>query len=136
MTRSNSPVDKVLLDTDTLSEIVKGKNANVTAAAVAYRSAFNNFTFSTITIVEIIRGYQKRGSVAQLGGFMAALPLSELLPLDMDSAILAGQIAGRLESIGQLIGLPDTMIASIALQHDLTLVTGNQAHFQRVQSLG
>ncbi len=28
------------------------------------------------------------------------------------------------------------MIAAIALQHDLILVTGNQAHFQRIQVLG
>jgi tRNA(fMet)-specific endonuclease VapC len=129
-------VDKVLLDTDTLSEILKGKNAKVAAAAAAYQAAFNHYTFSTITVVEIISGYQRRGSLAQLGSFLATLPLSELLTLDLDSAVLAGQIAGRLESIGQPIGLADTMIAAIALQHQLTLATGNQAYFQRVQALG
>jgi tRNA(fMet)-specific endonuclease VapC len=126
----------VLLDTDTLSEVLKGKNPKINAAAVAYRTAFTYYTFSAITVVEITRGYQRRGSMAQLGRFLARLPLSEVLTLDLESAVLAGEIAGLLESVGQLIGLADTMIAAIALQHQLTLVTGNQAHFQRVQALG
>jgi predicted nucleic acid-binding protein len=28
------------------------------------------------------------------------------------------------------------MIAALALRHDLTLVTGNVAHYQRIQALG
>jgi tRNA(fMet)-specific endonuclease VapC len=34
------------------------------------------------------------------------------------------------------IGMADTMIAAIALHHNLELVTGNTSHFQRVQQLG
>jgi predicted nucleic acid-binding protein len=33
------------------------------------------------------------------------------------------------------IGIADSMIADIALEHGLELVTGNTAHFQRVQQL-
>ena len=49
---------------------------------------------------------------------------------------MAGRIAGELERTGQLIGLADPMIAAIALTHGLEMVTGNTAHFQRVQQLG
>jgi tRNA(fMet)-specific endonuclease VapC len=38
--------------------------------------------------------------------------------------------------IGQPIGTADPMITAIALHHGLELVTGNTAHFQRVQQLG
>jgi tRNA(fMet)-specific endonuclease VapC len=49
---------------------------------------------------------------------------------------LAGKIAGELQRIGQPIGIPDSMIAAIALEHRLELVTGNTPHFQRIQQLG
>ena len=53
-----------------------------------------------------------------------------------DTAELAGRIAGELERIGQPIGTADPMIAAIALHHGLELVTGNTAHFQRIQQIG
>jgi len=37
---------------------------------------------------------------------------------------------------GQPIGTADPMIAAIAIEHGLQLVTGNTAHFQRIQRLG
>jgi predicted nucleic acid-binding protein len=53
-----------------------------------------------------------------------------------EAAELAGRIAGDLERSGQTIGIADPMIAVIALTNGLELVTGNTAHFQRVQQLG
>ena len=64
------------------------------------------------------------------------LSLFESLTLDLSSAEIAGRIFGDLERTGQPIGRADPMIAAIALRHDLTLVTGNTAHYQRIQSLG
>jgi tRNA(fMet)-specific endonuclease VapC len=66
----------------------------------------------------------------------AAIALEEILPFDPPAAELAGRIAGELERIGQPIGTADPMIAAIALHHGLELVTGNTAHFQRVQQIG
>jgi tRNA(fMet)-specific endonuclease VapC len=43
---------------------------------------------------------------------------------------------GELDRTGQPIGTADSMIAAIALEHGLELVTGNTAHFPRVQQLG
>ena len=60
----------------------------------------------------------------------------EILPFDQPGAELAGRIAGDLERIGQPIGVADTMIAAVAIEHVLELVTGNTADFQRVQQLG
>jgi len=58
------------------------------------------------------------------------------LTLDEHSAELAGRICGDLERIGQPIGLADSMIAATALQYNLTLVTGNLSHYQRIQAIG
>ena len=51
-------------------------------------------------------------------------------------ALSSGHKATDLERTGQPIGRADPMIAAIALQHGLTLVTGNQSHYQRIQQLG
>jgi tRNA(fMet)-specific endonuclease VapC len=41
-----------------------------------------------------------------------------------------------LERTGQPIGFADTAIAAIALQNNLTLITGNLNHYQRIVNLG
>jgi len=59
-----------------------------------------------------------------------------VLILELHDAVLAGRIYADLERIGRPIGYPDSMIAAIALQRDITLVTGNLSHYQRIQVLG
>jgi tRNA(fMet)-specific endonuclease VapC len=56
--------------------------------------------------------------------------------LDHSAAELAGRIAGDLDRTGQTIGKADPMIAAIALNNGLELVTGNRSHYQRIQQLG
>jgi tRNA(fMet)-specific endonuclease VapC len=129
-------VNKSLLDTDILSEIGKGIDANVARNAAAYRKAFGRYTLSVITIMEIVRGFQKNQSTGRLQRFLNAIASEEILYLDQSAAELAGRIAGDLDRTGQPIGKADPMIAAIALQHGLELVTGNTAHYQRIQQLG
>jgi Arc/MetJ-type ribon-helix-helix transcriptional regulator len=43
---------------------------------------------------------------------------------------------GNLERVGRPIGRCDPMIAAIAITNGLELVTGNTAHYQRIQQLG
>jgi tRNA(fMet)-specific endonuclease VapC len=129
-------VNKSLLDTDILSEITKGIDPNVARNATAYRTAFGRYTISVITIMEVVQGFQKKGSTGRLQRFLSAIASEEILPFDQPAAELAGRIAGDLERLGQPIGRADPMIAAIALQHGLELVTGNTAHYQRIQNLG
>lgn len=129
-------MDKSLLDTDIFSEILKGVNAHIIAQATAYRSAFGRYTISTITVMEIVKGLHKLGREDRIQQFLSGLSSIELLTLDARSAELAGRIYADLERIGQPIGRADPMIAAIALQHGLVLVTGNLAHYQRIQGLG
>jgi tRNA(fMet)-specific endonuclease VapC len=129
-------VNKSLLDTDILSEIGKGVDQVVARNATAYRNTFGRYTFSAVTVAEVVRGFQKKQSVRRLQAFVASLPSMEVIPLEESAAVVAGRIAGELERLGRPIGLADSMIAAIALEHHLELVTGNTAHFQRVQQLG
>jgi tRNA(fMet)-specific endonuclease VapC len=56
----------------------------------------------------------------------------EVIPFVQPAAELAGRIAGELEHLGRPIGIADSMIAAIALEHGLELVTGNTTHFQQL----
>jgi predicted nucleic acid-binding protein len=90
-------LNKALLDTDIYSEILKAANPTVTANATNYRRAQGFLTFSTVTVMEVVRGFQKNQSTRRLNAFLAAIALEEILPFDQPAAELAGRIAGELE---------------------------------------
>jgi len=56
--------------------------------------------------------------------------------LDTATAATAGRIYADLEQQGTPIGLTDVMIAAVALQHNLPVVTGNAAHFASIVKAG
>lgn len=58
-----------------------------------------------------------------------------VLPFDAAAAAEYGSLRARLEGLETPIGNADMQIASIALAHDLVVVTGNVRHFERVPSL-
>ncbi len=129
-------VEKSLLDTDILSEIIKRANPRIITKANTYLKEFNQYTISVITVMEIIEGWQKRKQEERLQQFSTILISQEILSFDLTAAILAGKIYADLETTGQRIGYPDCMIAAITMHHNLTLVTGNVSHYQRIQDLG
>ena len=128
-------MDKALLDTDILSEIIKGRNVTVSARASLYRVVFSRYTFSAVTVLEIVKGFHRLGREDRLREFMEVLPAAEVLPLDTQSAEIAGRIYADLELAGQPIGRADPMIAGTALCHGLVLVTGNISHYERIRAL-
>jgi tRNA(fMet)-specific endonuclease VapC len=129
-------VNKALLDTDILSELFKGINPAVGHNASAYRQAFGHLTLTAITVMEIVSGLQRVQRPGRIQKFMTDISGEEVLPFDKPTGKLAGEISGDLERTGQPIGTADPMIAAIALHYGLELVTGNTAHFQRIQQLG
>jgi len=58
-----------LLDTDTLSEIMKGKNASREKHAGEYLKIHGRFRFSVITRYEILRGLKAKQATRQLAIF-------------------------------------------------------------------
>lgn len=89
-----------------------------------------------MTIVEMVKGFQKAGRVDRINQLVDSLNEQVILPLNDQAAVIAGQIYGELERIGQPIGYADPLIAAIAIHHDLVLVTGNTQHFSRISNLG
>ena len=129
-------MDKSLLDTDTLSEIFKQKNANVIQRANDYIKKFGQYTISTITVMEVIKGFHKVQRENHIKQFLSAISNAEILTLNMENAELAGRMYADLERTGQTIGRADPMIAAIALEKNLVLTTGNWRHYERIQDLG
>ena len=129
-------MNKSVLDTDILSDITKGVNQNVAVQATAYRKVFSRYTISSVTFMEVIRGYQKKQATRQLQDFLAAMNSEEIIAFDQTAGELAGRIAGELERTGHPIGMADPMIAATAPTLGLEVVTANTAHFQLIQQLG
>ena len=119
-----------------LSEVGKAINLIVARNAMTYHRAFGFYTTSTISLMEVVQGFQRTSSTARLQRFLATLTTQEVLPFDQTAAELAGRISGDLERTGQRIGLADPMIAAVAITNGLDLVTGNTRHFERIKQLG
>jgi tRNA(fMet)-specific endonuclease VapC len=58
-----------------------------------------------------------------------------ILNLDMSSAERSAYILNSLEKLGKSIGLKDSLIAGIALEHKADILTRNIKHFERVSGL-
>ncbi|MBX9253763.1 PIN domain-containing protein [Desmonostoc muscorum CCALA 125] len=129
-------MDKVLLDTDILSESLKRRDQRVVSRAIAYLAVFGQYTICTITVLEIVKGWHKLGREDKIQQFFAQIAVAEVLTLELSGAELAGRIYADLERTGQPIGLADAIIAGIAIQQNLTLVSGNLSHYQQIQALG
>jgi tRNA(fMet)-specific endonuclease VapC len=129
-------VNKALLDTDMYSEVLKAINATIAQNAATYRQTHGVLTLSVITMLEVVKGRQQAQATGRMQRFLNAVALEEVLSLESPAAELAGRIAGELDRTGQTIGIADPIIAAIASEHKLELVTGNAAHFQRIVALG
>jgi tRNA(fMet)-specific endonuclease VapC len=125
----------ILLDTDTLSEILKQRDDHVLQAARMYLEERQRFTFSVLTRYEILRGLRARGAVRQELAFDALCRLSQVLPLTEPIAVRAAAIYADLQQRGKLISDADILIAATALEHGLAIATGNTAHFERIPGL-
>ena len=129
-------MEKALIDTDILSEIRKRINPRVLARANAYLVVFRQYTISSITVAEVVKGWQKLQREDRIQQFLTGIAQAEVLPMNAQIAELTGRIYGDLERTGQPIGLADAIVAATAIHHDLILITGNLSHYQRIQTLG
>jgi predicted nucleic acid-binding protein len=127
---------KVLLDTDILSEVIKEKDPNVSRRARSYLAQHGCFTFSVISVMEVISGLSRRTLDAKIQQFIKLARQNDVILLDIVAAELAGRISADLQRAGRIIGVPDTMIAAIAIHHGLPLATGNTSDYVHVQEAG
>lgn len=118
-----------LLDTDTLSEILRGRNAAVTTNAVAYLAVHGAFAFSAFTRYEIRRGYTLKNSTTALARFDRTCANSLVLPLTEAILDRTCELWVAARQGGHPHGDADLIIGATALEHGRVLVTGNTRHF-------
>jgi predicted nucleic acid-binding protein len=122
-----------LLDTDVLSELRKRRRSPDVATWVQTVPG-SELYLSTVTFFEIERGIerQRRADPAFAKDLAAWLELTlrafgdRILPLTVNIARRWGRLAAQLGN--QEL---DLAIAATALEHGLTVVTGNTRHFDR-----
>ena len=127
---------RLVLDTDTFSEVLRGVNTAVVRHATDHLRSYGTLTITAITVMEVVRGVLHAGPTHRARTILGWLARAEVLGVDRTTAESAGVLLADLEQAGTPIGLPGTMIAAIALEHGLDLMTGNARHFAQVQHLG
>lgn len=122
-----------LVDTDRVIDYLKGQPE---AVAELQRLQADGIGISLVTYGEIYEGiYFGSEPRTQEQGFKRFLSGVEVVPLGQSVMRKFARLRGRLRSEGMLIPDPDLLIGATALQHELTLVTGNYQHFKRIPGL-
>lgn len=123
---------KYLLDTDTCIFLLRDKYfIHQKIAAVGTENCF----VSSITIGELIYGaynspeFEKHRSDAD-----RIMSFAEVLPI-FDSLGVYGKEKARLRRAGTPIPELDLLIATTAVHHNMTLVTNNTKHMQRIEGI-
>jgi tRNA(fMet)-specific endonuclease VapC len=91
---------------------------------------------ASVVWAELLAGAERYGNATERKARVEeVLAPFACLPFDLAAARRYGPLRYELEKRGESIGRNDLMIASIALAHDLILVTNNEAEFGRIKNL-
>src|SRR5215218_2612041 len=124
---------KYLVDTDSVADWLNG-----VPRAIQLLSSLGQqgLAISLITYGEIYDGvYSGRDPEAAEQTFLRFLRSVQVLPLNRSIMKHFARVRGQLRRQGQRVPDPDLLIAATAVYHDLTLLTRNVRHFQRIPSL-
>jgi tRNA(fMet)-specific endonuclease VapC len=125
---------KYLLDTDTVSHLVRGSSETLIKRAT--KLGVDEAAISVVTRGELAYGAALKPLKTQLRAtFDRILGALNVLPLGAEVGIHYGEIRAALRAAGQPIGPNDLWIAAHARALKLTLVTHNVREFQRVPGL-
>jgi len=131
---------RYLADTSFLIDLVNGDQGAISIAKEVDLIG-ERMGLSVISVEEYIRGiyylYWKeenklKRKVAQALNDLNAF---EIIPMDQKIAIKTAEIEVKLIKKGEMLSLPDLIIAATALTHNLILVTRNIKHFNRIEEL-
>ena len=121
-------------DTDTISAVIGRVPPLPVVRRLALLAPTEQFT-TTITYGELLYGARKRGSATIEQRVESLADAMTILPFDAPAASIYATLRADLEGRGRRLDEPDLRIASIVLNHGLTLVTANVRHFARAEGL-
>ncbi len=124
---------RYLLDTDWAIEYLRGTERFALRIASLLPQGV---AISIVSVAELYEGvaaapdwHASEREVMRLVGFL------DLLDIDLEIARTFGIERRRLRAAGQGIGDMDLLIGATALRHELTLLTNNRRHFERIPNL-
>lgn len=126
--------NNALIDTDILSYYFKGDEM-VVKNFEAYLEKKTPIEISIITYYEITSGLLAKNALKQLEIFESFVSENFIVPLTERSAKISAESYSSLRQEGQPLDDIDLLIAGIAIENEMTLVTNNEKHFERVAGL-
>jgi hypothetical protein len=118
----------ILIDSDVLIWLMRGH-----AGAKARLAQINPWRISTITYLELAQGCRSKEELQRAKRGLAA-PQTQILPLTPAISERAMALV-EAHALADGLQLADALIAATALEHNLTLLTGNTRHFLAVETL-
>ena len=118
----------MLVDTDVLIWHLRGYQQ-----AAQRLDRLSGLTLSAISFLELIQGMRNKAELAAVQK-MLALRKADVLPL---TPAITQRAVSLMEILALSHGLQiaDALIAATAIEHNLTLLTGNIKHFRSVEGL-
>jgi tRNA(fMet)-specific endonuclease VapC len=127
-------MNEVLVDTDILSYYFKG-DINVIEHFNIYLQEYETINISIITYYEILSGLKFKKAKKQIMEFEEFVGSNSVIHITENSSKISSDIYTDLRNKGLTIGSSDILIAGIAIENDLTLVTNNEKHFSSIINL-
>ena len=122
-----------LLDTDTIIYSLKGHQAVQKNLATFINEPM---FLSVISLMELYYGaYKSQKKASNLSKIKILEKSFEIIPSGSESAEIFGMLKSDLEISGNPLDDFDLIIAACAMTHNLTLVTNNYRHFERIDGL-
>ena len=115
----------MIADTTFLIDLLVGRESATTYAE-------NNYVVTTaISVFEIYQGLSEKEKEETQDLFDELI----VFPLTKQTASKAGTIFKELKNKGLEIDPEDSMIASIAIEKDISILTRNTSHFSRIEGI-
>jgi tRNA(fMet)-specific endonuclease VapC len=122
-----------LLDTNFCIHFIRGK---AWARLALSKVQVPEVAVSAVTVGELFEGAHRSEQTAiEIKKAEAFLAPIEVIPFGREEAKVWGLIEANLRKQGKPIEAEDSIIAATAITNDLTLVTGNTKHFDRIDGL-
>jgi tRNA(fMet)-specific endonuclease VapC len=127
-------MNRALIDTDILTYFLKG-DPDVIQNLNNYLDYYDVLEINLITYYEICSGLSAKNASKQLAIFEDFVSQNIILPLTEKSVKISAEIYAALRKAGNRLDDIDVLIAGIAIENDMTLITNNVKHFSRIPGL-
>ena len=119
-------MEKIILDTNILIEILKGNQDTILKV-----QSFDNIAISSISVMELYYGAINKAEVKKLEKFIS---LFEIIELNEDISITSTNLI-KTYAKSHNLDIPDSLIASTTLVYGYTLFTYNLKDFRYIENI-